>query len=121
MSDDQTSVKISTEDDVTLVTFGSVSISGAGDVEKVSKQVDTFISENHPGKIVFDFQQVKFLSSLALGLLLKAWQRLQEYDGRVVISGIDPQLHRVFKITNLDKIFKFFPNPQSAIDALHAG
>jgi len=41
--------------------------------------------------------------------------KLETYNGEVVVSAINPRLHRVFKITNLDKIFRFFPDKESAI------
>ena len=68
-------------------------------------------------EMVIDFENVKFFSSAVLGLLLDIRAKLKTYEGEVVISGINPQLYRVFKITNLDKIFRFFPDKQSAIRA----
>jgi len=44
-------------------------------------------------------------------------KRLKEFDGQLVISAIDPQLYRVFRITNLDRIFEFFPDRNAAIEA----
>ncbi|MFB0525360.1 MAG: STAS domain-containing protein [Phycisphaerae bacterium] len=43
---------------------------------------------------------------------------METYNGKVVISAINPRLHRVFKITNLDTIFKFFPNKENAVKAI---
>jgi len=57
--------------------------------------------------VVVDFECVKFFSSTVLGLLLDIRAKLKAYNGEVVISSINPQLYRVFKITHLDKIFKF--------------
>ena len=48
-------------------------------------------------------------------MLLNMRTKLTEFNGEVIIIGINPQLHRVFKITNLDKIFRFFPDVESAI------
>ena len=67
--------------------------------------------------IVFDFECVKFFSSQVLGLLLDIRSKLMTLGGELVISAIDPQLFRVFKITNLDKIFKFYPDKDSAVKA----
>jgi anti-anti-sigma factor len=53
-----------------------------------------------------------------LGILLDARKKLSSYNGNIVISGINPQLYRVFKITNLDKIFRFYPDAQTATDDL---
>ena len=77
-----------------------------------------FIEENRPSKMVIDFEGLKFFSSEVLGMLLTVRTKLQSYEGKVVISAIDPQLHRVFKITNLDKIFEFFPDQKSAVEAM---
>ena len=68
--------------------------------------------------MLIDFTGVKFFSSSMLGLLVDLWRRLKEYNGTMVISGINPQLTRVFKITNLDKIFEFYPDGASAVKTL---
>jgi anti-anti-sigma factor len=106
---------ITTENDVTVITFNATSISGLEGIEAVSKNIGDLIAASYPRKIVFDFERVKFFSSQTLGLLLDVWRRAKEYGGRVAISGINPQLHRVFRITNLDKIFVFYPDRQSAV------
>jgi anti-anti-sigma regulatory factor len=46
------------------------------------------------------------------------WRKLGEYGGIMLISGINPQLNRIFKITNLDKIFEFYPDRAGAIKAI---
>jgi anti-sigma B factor antagonist len=116
--DEKQTVEITTDDDVSVIVFNAASISGVEEVQAASAKVTQFISENFPKKVVVDFQQVKFFTSQTLGLLMDIWRRLHEYNGRVVISGINPQLHRVFKITNLDKIFEFYPDRQSALDGI---
>ena len=81
----------------------------------ISKQIAHLIEDEKPIKMVIDFGKVKFFSSQTLGLLLNIRKKLQLYNAQVVISGINPQLHRVFRITNLDKIFTFYPNVESAV------
>jgi anti-anti-sigma regulatory factor len=51
-------------------------------------------------------------------MLIDVKKKLSAQKGNVVISGINPQLYRVFKITNLDKIFKFYPDAKAAISDL---
>ncbi|HSV26288.1 MAG TPA: STAS domain-containing protein [Sedimentisphaerales bacterium] len=108
-------LEITTDKDVTVITFNVTSISGLEGLETVSKLISDFVSANYPRKILFDFQRVKFFSSQTLGLLLDVWKRARAYQGCVAISGINPQLHRVFRITNLDRIFPFYPDRQSAL------
>ena len=38
--------------------------------------------------------------------------------GKMVLSGIDPRLYRVFKITHLKDLFEFYENSQAAIQSL---
>jgi len=101
-----------------VVRFDATSISAAQSLEEISAKLTDFIAAEYPKKIVVDFDGVKFFSSEVLGLLLYVWRKLQDYGGLIVISGINPQLHRVFKITNLDKIFRFYSDKEAAVKAL---
>jgi len=111
-------IEIITAEEVAVVVFNAESISGVSDIDGISKQLKAYIAKNDPKKMVVDFHGVKFFSSQVLGLLLDVWRKLHSYNGRIVISGINPQLHRVFRITNLDKIFEFYPDRRSAIEAI---
>jgi len=113
--DEKVGVEITSEGNAAVVAFNSASISGVEEIDVASKQIKKFIDKNHPNKLIFDFKGVKFFSSQVLGLLLDIRAKLKTCNGEVVISAINPQLHRVFKITNLDKIFRFFQDKESAI------
>ena len=116
--EEKTDVEITIEQDVAVVVFKATSISNVQKISVVSEQIKKFIAEKSPKSVVFDFGEVKFFSSQVLGILLDIRDRLKSYNGEVVISAIDPQLHRVFTITNLDKIFRFFPDKESAVKAV---
>ena len=115
--DEIVGVETTGQDSIAVVTFKTTSVSDVEGIAAASNQIKQFIDEHHPNGLIFDFEGVRFFSSQVLGLLLDIRAKLQERDGQVVISAIDPQLHRVFKITNLDQIFKFFPDRTSAIKA----
>ena len=106
-----------TEANAAIVVFKSPSMSDVDAIAAVSTKIKEYVKENQPRTLIFDFEGVKFFSSLVLGLLLDIRGMLVEYNGEVLISAINPELHRVFKITNLDKIFRFFPDRQGAIEA----
>ena len=107
-------LEINIEASTAVVAFKSPSISDADGITNASNRIKKFIDKNQPKKLIIDFKGVKFFSSQVLGLLLDIRAKLERYEGEVVISAINPQLHRVFKITNLDKVFKFFPDKESA-------
>lgn len=111
-------VKITREDSVAVVAFKAASISDVEGIATASKHIKDFVDENQPIRLIFDFRGVKFFSSLVLGVLLEIRSKLASYNGEVAISAINPQLHKVFKITNLDKIFTFFPDKEAAVSAV---
>lgn len=115
--DEKIRVEITSEANAAVVTFRTASISNTDGIAIVSKRIKEFIENNHPKRVIFDFGNVKFFSSQVLGLLLEIRAKLRPDNGEVMISRINPQLHRVFKITNLDRIFRFFPDKKSAVEA----
>ncbi len=108
-------IEINRTDDVAVVRFGLPSICACNDVEEISQTLRSYVCHHHPPKVVVDFSNVRFFSSQMLGLLVDLWKKLKGFGGFLVISGIDPQLYRVFRITNLDKIFAFAPDSQAAM------
>ena len=119
--DKMVDLEMTTEGNIAVVTFKCGCISDVEAISTAGRQIRAFIDENHPNKLIFDFGEVKFFSSQVLGLLLDIRAKLGTGGGEVVISAINPQLHRVFKITSLDKIFRFFEDKQSAIKTVSTG
>ena len=120
--DSRTSIDITTaEGGVAVACFTSASISDVESIAAMSKHIRGYVADNELEQLIFDFEGVRFFSSQVLGLLLDVRNEVEGNGGKVVISAIDPQLHRVFKITGLDKIFEFFKDRSSALDALKSG
>ena len=118
--DNKVDTEIISEGAIAVVAFNATSISNIERIIAADRQIREFVEENRPAGIVFDFSGVKFFSSQALGLILNIRAQVAAYGGEVVISAINPQLHRVFKITNLDKVFRFFPDRESATTAVRS-
>ncbi|MCK4999056.1 MAG: STAS domain-containing protein [Anaerohalosphaera sp.] len=111
-------VNIETISDVTVASFNASSICGVERFELISNRLRGYVQENKPARLVVDFNGVKFFSSQMLGLLVDLWRKTGQVNGKMLISGINPQLGRVFKITNLDKIFQFYPDRDQAVKAI---
>ncbi len=117
---DNTQVDVSTINDILVVSLHQASIGGIANVEEIGKALRGLLTTSQPQKMVIDFSQVCFFSSQMLGLLVDLWRRLKAAGGTLLISGINPQLTRVFRITHLDRIFDFYENTEAAVSALHA-
>lgn len=117
-TDKKTDIKISEQKGVTLITFAAASVTNTKKINKAAELINDYIQENQPRFAVVDFTNVKFFSSQVLGVILNIRKRLKDNNGKVAISAIDPQLYRVFRITNLDKIFEFYDSKEDALKAL---
>ena len=113
-------VDISAHEDVYVVSFNQPSICGVAQVDAIAQALRSLIQDSRPANLVIDFSDVVFFSSQMLGLLVDLWRRMKDAGGKLFVSGINPQLNRVFRITHLDKIFAFYENSQAAISAIHA-
>jgi len=102
--------------DVSIVQFLGSCVSDVEGIIATAAQIKEHIDRSRPRRVVFDFAGVKFFSSQVLGVLLEARAKAVNFGGEVVVCGIEPQLHRVFKITKLDQIFRFFPDRQAALE-----
>ena len=112
-----TSVNISGAGNAAIASFTSTCVSDVEEITAASTRVKEYIQQHQPQRIVFDFSGVKLFSSQVLSLLLEARADLQARHGQVAICALDAHLRRVFKITNLDKIFTFHCDRQTAIAA----
>ena len=112
----KTGLVIRSERDVAVASFEHSCISDVEEISNASAQLKDYIEKNRPSKIIFDFAGVRFFSSQVLGLLLEARAHLQAGEGNVAVSALSPQLQRVFKITNLDRIFTFYGDTDAALN-----
>ena len=101
--------------DVCVVTFHSARILDAAHVERIGEELYILIEKKDQRKIVLDFNEVKFLSSSMLGVLLNARGKIDRVEGQIVLCGLQPDLYKVFKITKLDKMFPFFDTEAKAL------
>jgi anti-sigma B factor antagonist len=111
----KTGLAITREGNVAVASFTSSCLCDVEEIASAATRIRQYIETDQPRKMVFDFTGVKFFSSQVLGLLLEARAGLEPRGGEVAITSLSPQLERVFRITNLDKIFNFYPDKAAAV------
>jgi anti-anti-sigma factor len=116
--DTKAGLDIATEGNAAVASFKGTCISDVAEITNASAQIKQYIETNRPRRMVFDFNGVKFFSSQVLGMLLETRARLESHSGQVAITSLSPQLERVFRITNLDKIFSFYPDRGTALQQI---
>jgi len=68
--------------------------------------------------IILDMTQVTFIDSSGLGSLIETYQKVTSADGEIAFVIENPRILKVFKIVNLDRTFKVFPNLGRALQSV---
>jgi anti-sigma B factor antagonist len=66
-------------------------------------------------RLIVDLDDVGFLDSTALGVLVGALKRARMEDGEVRIACAQPRVLKVFEITRLDSAFDLFDSVDEAV------
>lgn len=103
--------------DVTVVNLNDCSILDAQQVEELGGELNHLVDDRACRKIVIDFTKVKFLSSSALGVLIRLQKKAREIKGSIALCGLRKELMQIFKITSLDKLFAFYDTEEQALAA----
>ena len=101
--------------DVTVVSFQNISVLDSANIEALGRSLMELVEKQDTRKLVLEFTSVRFMSSQALGVLLQLKKALDPVHGKIVIAGIRSELYKVFKITNLDKMFTFHADLDQAL------
>ena len=101
--------------DVTVVSFQNISVLDSANIEALGRSLLDLIEKQDVRKLVLEFTAVRFMSSQALGVLLQLKKAMDPVHGKIIIVGIRPELHKVFKITNLHKMFMFHDQLDKAL------
>jgi anti-sigma B factor antagonist len=67
--------------------------------------------------IVVDMEQVEFLDSTGLGVLVGGLKRVRAQDGSLRLVCGQERILKIFRITGLEKVFGIYPSVDEAVAA----
>jgi anti-anti-sigma factor len=113
---DQTTVSFEeSSGGVKVVTF-------SGDLDSLGvKMVEGAFSSgasNRTDRIVVDLQQVGFISSAGLAMLLVRGKTLRHSGGDMVIAAVNPHVMEVMAMAGFEELFDFYPSSLDAVSGL---
>ncbi len=69
----------------------------------------------HPSeRVVLDMQHVEFLDSSGLGAVVGSMKQLGR-ERKLDLADLTPTVEKVFRITRMDRVFRIFPDVDSAL------
>jgi anti-sigma B factor antagonist len=67
--------------------------------------------------IVFDIAGVNRIDSTGIGRFIASFNQIMAAKGEMRLAGTQTYLFRVFKVSSLDNIFRFYPSVEEALQA----
>lgn len=90
---------------------GELDMKNADDLKHV---IDMEIDKKGIRTIILHMQDLKFIDSSGLGVILGRYKKLLPLGGKIKITNVPPHLYRIMELSGLPKIIEFF-NDEPAI------
>jgi len=72
--------------------------------EKIRRRMDNEITKYMPRKIVFDFNQVTFMDSAGIGMLIGRYKMVKMLGGSAELIHVKPSIKKIFEMCGVLKI-----------------
>jgi anti-sigma B factor antagonist len=103
--------------DVTVASFTDHYLLDAQKVQAIGDQLADLVDRTGRRKLVLNFRNVQDISSLTLGMLVTLDKKIRAAGGKLVLCRVDPQIHEVMALTQLDKMFLIHDEEADALQA----
>ena len=83
--------------------------------EQVRKRADMLIEHNHIKYVIFDFANTNFMDSSGIGVIIGRYKKISMRSGEVNIISVSKSIKRVFELSGIFKIIKYYENLDEAL------
>ena len=108
MAEKQSRLLVKEDGDFTSVQFVDRNILEEAAIQQIEEEISQIIDRSSSPKILVNFENVEYLSSAALGVLITINNRVKQKGGQLRLSNIESQIYEVFVITKLNKLFEIY-------------
>ena len=74
--------------------------------EKIRRKIDNEITRYMPRKVLFDFNEVSFMDSAGIGLIIGRYKVAKLFGGDVEIVNARPSVKKVLEMSGITRIIK---------------
>jgi anti-anti-sigma factor len=105
MEHDQPILDVEYGTDITIVTLNHEKILDEEQLRELQEYFQPIIKKNDNKTMIINFNNVKFMTSSFLGVLIRVHKKVRERGGRIELRNLDPRIRKIFEITQLTKVF----------------
>jgi anti-sigma B factor antagonist len=89
-------------------------------IEQCYREIVDMLDRTEESNVLLHFGRVTFMSSAALGMLIRVKKKCKEFEIALKLCNISPDIGEVFKITGLDKVFDIHADAADAMESFKA-
>ena len=93
-----------------LAVVGSLDADSVSAFKKIAHAV---VGEGY-SKLLVDASRMQFVDSMGLGVLISLLRKVRAQEGDLKITGLSAEVHQVFEMTRLHRLFEIFPTLEEA-------
>jgi anti-anti-sigma factor len=112
-----TVIKHEVKGDVRVIAIDVVRLVDEGMIEQCKREIMEALDTTEEANVLLHFGRVTFMSSAALGMLIRVSKKCKEYDIALKLCNISPDIRQVFKITSMDKILDIHDEATAAMES----
>lgn len=88
---------------LTVVLTGEIDHQCArGYIDAIAAKIEVYT----PNECILDFQQVSFMDSSGIAVMINALRNMTRVNGKLVVTGLGDQPMRVFRASGIDKLIE---------------
>ena len=110
-------IKQEVKGEVRVISIDVARLVDAETIDQCYRNVAAALDKSEESNVLLDFSRVNFMSSMALGMLVRVNKRCKEYKISLRLCGIASEIMQVFKITGMNKLFDIHANADAAAAA----
>jgi anti-anti-sigma factor len=89
-------------------------------IDQCYREIVEMLEKTDESNVLLHFGRVGFMSSAALGMLIRVQKKCKEFAISLKLCNISPDIIEVFRITGLNKVFDIRGDAAGAIEAFKA-
>jgi anti-anti-sigma factor len=110
-------IKHTVNGEIRIIAIDEVRFVDSVAIEQCYREIIEVLDNSEESCVVLHFGRVSFMSSSALGMLVRVMKKCKEYKVNMKLCNIGADIREVFKITGLEKVFDIQPDVAAAMAA----
>ncbi len=103
-----------TENLATVILSGEVDLYSSREARKIILE----LASRKVPNIIVDLSGVPYMDSSGLASMVEGLQRVESYKGKFILSGLQPMVNKVFKLSRLNTVFTIYEDIDTALNEL---